>query len=100
MDVQGAELMVLTGATASLNFIKSIWLEVSAVHLYKGQPLADDIEKFMRKKGFVMVKDCLYGICGDRLYVSKQFFPNHRKLFPVWTRRKTFLRRVLRKAGF
>jgi FkbM family methyltransferase len=100
MDVQGAELIVLTGASGSLNFIKAIWLEVSTVQLYKGQPLADDIEKFMHSNDFIMVKDCLYGICGDRLYISKQFFPNHRSLFPVWTRRKTFLRRVLRKAGF
>jgi FkbM family methyltransferase len=100
MDVQGAELMVLKGAVASLNFIKAIWLEVSTIHLYREQALADDIEKFMRKNGFVMVKDCLYGVSGDRMYVSKKFFPHHRKLFPVWTRRKTFLRRVLRKAGF
>jgi FkbM family methyltransferase len=100
MDVQGAELMVLKGAADSLNFIKAIWMEVSTVPLYKGQPLAENIEKFMGDNGFIMVKDCLYGISGDRLYVSKQFFPDHQKLFPVWTRRKTFLRRILRKAGF
>lgn len=100
MDVQGAELMVLNGAVISLNFIKAIWLEVSTIHLYKEQALANDIEKFMRRRGFVMVKDCLYGVSGERLYISKKFFPGHRKLFPVWTRRKTLLRRILRKAGF
>lgn len=100
MDVQGAEGMVLKGAAASLHFIKAIWLEVSTIYLYREQALADAVEKFMRASGFVMVKDCLYGISGDRLYVSKKFFPHHRKLFPVWTRRKTLLRRLLRKAGF
>jgi FkbM family methyltransferase len=100
LDVQGAELMVLTGAAASLKFIKALWIEVSTIHFYKDQSLANDIEKFMRENDFVMIRDCLYGISGDRLYVSKQFFPDHQKLFPVWTRRKTFLRRILRKAGF
>jgi FkbM family methyltransferase len=100
MDVQGAEMMVLKGASNSLKFIKSIWLEVSTVHLYKEQALAEDIDLFMQRNNFIMVKDCLYGISGDRLYVSKHFFPNHKKLFPVWTRRKSFLRTSLRKLGF
>ena len=100
MDVQGAELKVLRGAANSLRSIKAIWLEVSTVDLYKDQPLADEIDSFMQQHGFVMVKDCLYGISGERLYISKAFFPKYRRLFPAWTRRRSFLRKVLRKAGF
>jgi FkbM family methyltransferase len=99
MDVQGAELMILHGAGAMIRSIKAIWLEVSTVDLFKGQPLAGDIEKFMTANGFVMVRDCLYGISGDRLYVSKVHVPKYRRIFPRWTRRRSLLRKVLRKAG-
>jgi FkbM family methyltransferase len=100
MDVQGAEAMVLKGAVNSLLFTKAIWLEVSTIDLYKDQALAEEIEVFMYSNGFIMIKDCLYGISGDRLYISKAFYPKHRRLFPGWTRRRSFLRKVLRKAGF
>jgi FkbM family methyltransferase len=99
MDVQGAEMLVLKGAAKNLRCIKAIWLEVSTIDLYKDQPLAEDIEKFMSANGFVMVRDRLYGITGERLYISKFFFPGYRRLFPVWTRRRSLLRNVLRKAG-
>ena len=100
MDVQGAEGMVLRGAVNSLPFTKAIWLEVSTIDLYKDQALAENIEGFMYNNGFIMIKDCLYGISGERFYISKAFYPEHRRLFPVWTRRRSFLRKVLRKAGF
>lgn len=80
MDVQGAELMVLNGAGNFIQSIKAIWLEVSTVHVYKDQPLSDDIDKFMHENGFALVKDCLQDIQGDRLYISKRYFPEYKNI--------------------
>jgi len=80
MDVQGAELMVLKGADDFINSIKVIWLEVSKIHVYKDQPLVDDINKFMTDNNFVLAKDCIDDLQGDQLYISKGFYPNHEKI--------------------
>lgn len=74
MDVQGAELMVLNGAEDFISSIKAIWLEVSKINFYKGQPLANDVKEFMYRNNFVLIKDSLYSEQGDQLYVSKKFF--------------------------
>ena len=71
MDVQGAELMVLKGAQSILSRIGAIWLEVESVELYKGQPLKNVIELFMKKSGFVKLVDTVNDIAGDQLYVSR-----------------------------
>jgi len=74
MDVQGAELMVLKGANDYLRKIKVIWMEVSNVEYYKGQPLASDVENFMKKNNFMLLKDTLVEKQGDHLYVSYEYF--------------------------
>ena len=73
IDVQGAELMVLTGARQMLPAINCIWLEVEAVELYKGQPLKADVEDFMRNNGFVKTADTVYSEAGDQFWVRKEF---------------------------
>lgn len=81
LDVQGAELMVLEGATDFISSVKLIWLEVSKLDIYRGQPLVDDISKFMKKNNFTLFKDSLKGIQGDRLYISETFFSKNTILF-------------------
>src|SRR6185312_2168724 len=80
MDVQGAELMVLKGAGDFINSIKIIWLEVSKIHLYKDQPLVDEVYKFMTDNNFVLAKDCIGDVQGDQLYISESFFPNYKQI--------------------
>jgi FkbM family methyltransferase len=70
IDVQGAELMVLKGLGDKIKNVYVIWLEVSKLELYKEQPLQTDIYRFMRASGFMLVKDTLYNLQGDHLYVS------------------------------
>lgn len=70
MDVQGAELMVLQGANSMLKNVTAIWLEVEAVELYKNQPLKRDVEKFMKRRGFVKYLDTVDTVAGDQLYVK------------------------------
>lgn len=74
MDVQGAELKVLIGAKYSLAKVKAIWLEVANIEVYKGQPLRGDIENFMSKNGFYLVKTTMEGQVGDQFYLNKNYF--------------------------
>ena len=75
IDVQGAELMVLEGAGVFIDKIKLIWLEVESVELYKGQPLKNDVERFMQRHNFVNILDTVNAVTGDQLYVNRNFFP-------------------------
>ena len=55
IDVQGAELGVLQGASESLRLFRWIYLEMSFVELYEGQPLADNVVEELRTRGFGLV---------------------------------------------
>lgn len=72
MDVQGAEKLVLAGASRMLPRITAIWLEVSAQELYRGQALDSDITRLMRRHGFKLGYATYRGdgIEGDHLYVN------------------------------
>jgi len=52
IDVQGAELHVLKGATESLNNIDVIQLEVSFMNFYDGQASIEDVISFLKSFGF------------------------------------------------
>jgi len=52
IDVQGAELEVLRGATATLEKTDTIIVECSFVELYDGQALADDVIRFLHPRDF------------------------------------------------
>jgi len=53
LDVQGAELKVLTGGVVSLKRTLVVHTEVEFVEIYAGQPLFADIDQFLRGHGFV-----------------------------------------------
>jgi FkbM family methyltransferase len=74
LDVQGAELLVLEGAGNFLKQIKTIWLEVEAVELYKNQPLKKDVEEFMKKNNFIQILDTTDAVSGDQLYLNSLLF--------------------------
>lgn len=52
IDVQGAELDVLAGAANLLDYIDFIYIELSYVQLYEGQPLATEILKYLFGIGY------------------------------------------------
>ncbi|MCB2064858.1 MAG: FkbM family methyltransferase [Novosphingobium sp.] len=52
MDVQGFELEVLKGSTATLERIAAVYLEASFLPLYAGQPLASDLVVWLDAQGF------------------------------------------------
>lgn len=54
IDVQGADLDVLQGATKILDSVLAIQIEVEFSHLYIDQPLFADVDSFLRKSGFTL----------------------------------------------
>ena len=56
LDTQGSELQILKGAGKLLHNTKVIVCEVEFVELYKGQPLFEDVKKYLTQYGFVHTK--------------------------------------------
>lgn len=56
LDVQGAELMVLNGATQRLKDVVVVHTEVEFLPIYKDQPLFGDIDAALRAEGFFMLR--------------------------------------------
>ena len=52
LDIQGAELLALQGATNLLKYIEAINTKVCYEELYEGGALIEEIDEFLRKKGF------------------------------------------------
>jgi FkbM family methyltransferase len=100
LDVQGAELMVLRGAGNYLTRIGAIWMEVGARELYEGQPLKDDVERFMQGHGFVCVKDTVNATVGDQFYVNRELM-SRRDVFTAYIARgwRSFKRRLMALAS-
>jgi FkbM family methyltransferase len=55
LDLQGAELLALMGAEKSLKYVKCLYLEVNERHLYVGCPLLDELDNYLKERGFTRV---------------------------------------------
>lgn len=55
LDIQGAELLALKGAGESLKYADVLYLEVNEEELYEGCALLDELDAFLRDRGFVRV---------------------------------------------
>ncbi|MGB3508659.1 MAG: FkbM family methyltransferase [Microcoleaceae cyanobacterium] len=73
IDIQGAELLALQGATNALQFVDGINIEVNYEEIYQGCPLIDDIDEFLEKVGFhrVATTTPYHHSWGDAFYVKK-----------------------------
>ena len=56
LDVQGAELDVIRGASKTLSSVTIVQTEVEFVPLYEGQPLFADVDMALRAHGFMFHK--------------------------------------------
>jgi hypothetical protein len=54
IDAQGADLMVLKGATRLLPKVDGVFIEISEIPLYVGGCTTDEITAFLRNFGFMM----------------------------------------------
>ena len=73
IDIQGAELLALRGASNALKFVEGINIEVNYEEIYQGCPLIDDIDEFLEKVGFQRVATTTpyHPSWGDAFYVKK-----------------------------
>lgn len=74
MDIQGAELMVLTGATNILNKIDLIYTEINFKQMYKNCATAKQLDFFLKKYGFYrsMTLTPQSKYWGDAIYLKKK----------------------------
>jgi FkbM family methyltransferase len=70
IDIQGAELLALSGGLESLKYVKAIYLEVNTEEVYKGCARIEDLDKLLSFYRFKRVKTLMteYG-WGDALYI-------------------------------
>jgi FkbM family methyltransferase len=73
LDIQGAELLALQGATNLLKSVEAINTEVNYEELYEGCALIDQIDEFLENYGFdrAATTTPLHPSWGDAFYVKK-----------------------------
>jgi FkbM family methyltransferase len=71
MDIQGAELLALQGATNWLKYVDAINTEVNYEELYEGCALIDQVDNFLERHGFerVATTSPYHPSWGDAFYV-------------------------------
>jgi FkbM family methyltransferase len=75
IDIQGAELRALRGATRTLETIEAISIEINFDELYEGCAQVEDIDDFLADRGFDRVATLTpyHSTWGDALYVRRNF---------------------------
>jgi len=72
IDIQGAELLALQGATNWLQYVDAINTEVNYAELYEGCAIIHDLDEFLDKHGFERVATTTpHPSWGDGFYVKK-----------------------------
>lgn len=71
LDIQGAELKALQGASKILPYIKAIYCEVNEKELYEGCALLPELDSFLEKYNFKRITTAMsqHG-WGDALYIK------------------------------
>lgn len=74
VDIQGAELLMLKGASEILPHLKCIYLEVNKKEVYKGSPMVEEVDEFLKNWGFDRVETEWFEETGwgDAIYIKKE----------------------------
>jgi hypothetical protein len=71
LDIQGAELMALKGATQALDFPKAIYIEINREELYKGCALVEELDRYLAVYGLKRIRTHMTEFnWGDALYLK------------------------------
>lgn len=71
LDMQGYELVALTGATRLLPNVSAVHMEVCNVELYEGAPLYPAVKRAMADWGFTPVIEAFFRVSGNVLFVRR-----------------------------
>lgn len=71
IDIQGAEMLALKGATNALKNVNILYLEVNEKELYIGCPNIKDIDEYLSQLGFkrILTEMTIHG-WGDAVYIK------------------------------
>jgi FkbM family methyltransferase len=73
LDIQGAELLALTGMEKALNEIDYIYTEVNSGEVYKGCAKIEELDEYLSKFNFERVETKMTEYeWGDAFYIKKQ----------------------------
>jgi len=72
VDIQGAELLMLKGATEILPHLKCMYLEVNQKEVYKGSPMVEELDEFLKNWKFNRVETEWFEETGwgDAIYIK------------------------------
>lgn len=75
MDLQGAELFALKGMGKLLHKVKYAYIEVNKAELYKGCPLIEEIDAYLKQFGLIKIQVEWVGNTnwGDCFYAKEEF---------------------------
>lgn len=59
--------------------------------MYEGQPLKNDVEKFMKKSKFFKIVDTAFGEYGDQLYLNSLYYSRFNSVV-IYARTKTIIK--------
>ena len=77
MDIQGAELMALTGLGDQICNVKVIHTELEFFEIYAGQPLFGEIKQFLNRHGFRLATFTALGpYSADAIFLNAEVIPN------------------------
>lgn len=86
IDLQGAELAALRGLGRHLSRVGIVYVELSFLDIYDGQPVARDVIRFLRRAGFTVA-----AVPWKGAFQCEVLFVNLRRLGPL-DRSRAFLR--------
>lgn len=73
-DIQGAELLMLKGATNILPHMDCLYIEVNEKELYKGCGLIGEVDEFLKTFGFIRKETEMTNFgWGDAVYLKKDY---------------------------
>jgi hypothetical protein len=72
LDIQGAELLALKGADKILDHLSYIYCEINTAELYKGNPLVEEIDNYLKLFKFERVETIMTNHkWGDAFYTKQ-----------------------------
>jgi len=80
VDTQGYELEVLKGAIKCLPQFDILYLEVNRDETYKGCPMVEDLDEFLKTFGFTRMETTWaspFHSWGDACYINKYFYDKY-----------------------